>query len=431
MASRSGLSHVTCLLIVLTLVIATWIDGPSPAHAQPAPTLTTLAAVDQPYGGVILGSDGALYGTSLTGPGASTCGYVYRLDPQGDGSFALDIVHEFAGAPTDGCQPRGELVELNGALYGMTSSGGANVDERWLVGTGTVFRVVLSSGHEVLYSFRSFALTNAQGLYPEGVGPIAGLVWGPDGHFYGTTSTGGTAGDFSPGPGTIFKVSPEDVTAAGVLTVLHHFSSETGKHIQDTLTLGSDGNLYGTSIASGISNLAGLLFRITPAGEYSRVFTLPYDQCGGPECYPLGANPWAGPTEVGGAFYVLTNHAGPPPGGYGSIVRVEPSVAGTLIHGFSGGSDGGHPHRALVSGAGGFLYGLTGGANQTGPTIFRVAPDGTLETLHEFVLGGPGLQGRLLEVSPGELISVALPYSTVSDIRVPSPQKKEKRQRCV
>jgi hypothetical protein len=109
---------------------------------------------------------------------------------------------------------------------------------------------------------------------------------------------------------------------------------------------------------------------------------------------------------VAGQFYVLGHDWGPPPGGYGSVVRVDPSGAGHLVHGFSGGPDGGSPHVALTPGTDGFLYGLTNGVNFTGPTIFRVTPNGTgIQKLHEFVLGGgPGPAGPLFELAPGEFI---------------------------
>ena len=188
-----------------------------------------------------------------------------------------------------------------------------------------------------LHGFADF--TN--GYYPEGLSPVAGLVE-LDGNFYGTNA-GGTAGDFTPSPGTIFKWTPG---TPGVLTVLHHFSHETGRSPQDALTLGGDGNFYGTALASGLSNPAGLLYRITPAGVFSRLFAFPHNSCFPPECYPLGANPWAAPTELSGNFYALGNDYGP--GGYGTVVRVDPALppnqSGTLLHAFDGPS-GRNPGR--------------------------------------------------------------------------------------
>ena len=109
---------------------------------------------------------------------------------------------------------------------------------------------------------------------------------------------------------------------------------------------------------------------------------------------------------MAGQFYVLSHDYGPPPGGYGAVVRVDPSGAGHLVHAFSGGPDGGSPHLALTPGADGFLYGLTSAVNSNAVRpSFASRRDGTgFQTLHQFVIGGVGLQGRLFEVAPGEFI---------------------------
>jgi uncharacterized repeat protein (TIGR03803 family) len=263
MASR-GHGFGAPLTILLTLVIAMWSAGASQSFAQPESTFSVVADVDRPFGGVIRGSDGALYGTSRTGPGASNCGYVYRLDPQSDGTFTLNILHEFVGGLNDGCQPNGELVEgADGAFYGTTWAGGPNRDSGALDGTGSIYKMMLNGD----YAFVRFFAGATNGFYLEGLGPITGLTMGPDGDFYGTTTAGGIGG--APGPGTIFSITP-----AGVLTVLDDFSPEKGSGPQDALTL-SGGHLYGTSIASGASNQAGALFRIAPGGAITRVFAFP------------------------------------------------------------------------------------------------------------------------------------------------------------
>jgi uncharacterized repeat protein (TIGR03803 family) len=388
-------------LVVAAAVILCGTGGS--ALAQTAGTLTVIANVKDPSGGVIRGSDGAMYGTSVTGPGTSNCGYVYRLARSG-GTFGLQILHEFMGAPSGGCQPNGELVlGLDGALYGTTRYGGANTHGYigQPVGTGTIYRVVTSGVHSVTV-LHSFAGVDGSGLYVEGIWPVVGLAMGPDGTFYGVNAVGGT-GSFSPGPGTLFRYSQ-----AGGLDVLHNFfvSPATDQDPNDALTFGSDGSLYWTD------TLNSALRRLTPGSgpsSPSTVFTFPNTGCSNSAaCDPLGKNPYARPTEVSGQLYVLSKDFGAPPGGYGALVRVDQNGAGHLVHGFSGGPDGGHPQVALTRGSDGFLYGVTGGANQTGPTIFRVAPDGTgFQTLHEFVLSGPGPRAPLFEFAPGELIGTS------------------------
>src|SRR4029077_9590447 len=89
------------------------------------------------------------------------------------------------------------------------------------------------------------------------------LVMDAAGDLYGTTSQGG-GGDCSAltfsGCGTVFKLD-----TSGVETVLHGFAGTPtdGAVPFVGLTLGSDGNLYGTTYYGGAAN-AGTVFKITP-----------------------------------------------------------------------------------------------------------------------------------------------------------------------
>ena len=79
-----------------------------------------------------------------------------------------------------------------------------------------------------------------------------------DGNFYGTTSAGGDA----TGDGTVFRITP-----AGALTTLYTFTGgNDGSQPQAGLTLGSDGNFYGTT-AYGGANGDGTVFQAHPGGR--------------------------------------------------------------------------------------------------------------------------------------------------------------------
>ena len=94
--------------------------------------------------------------------------------------------------------PEGRLtLGTDGNFYGMTSTG----IERSHLPNGTVFKITPTGGLTKLYSFSA---TN-------GMFPSLGLTLGPDGDFYGTTTSGGTNGN-----STIFEV-----TSTGVLTTLY------------------------------------------------------------------------------------------------------------------------------------------------------------------------------------------------------------------
>lgn len=189
---------------------------------------------DEPFAGLIQGSDGNFYGTTALG-GLTSAGTVFKITPAG----AETVLYSFAnGKANDGQHPRGLIQGSDGNFYGTTNAGGAN-------SRGTVFEITPSGTETVLHSFGSGS---------DGQNPDTGVIQGSDGNFYGTTQNGGANGD-----GTVFQV-----TAAGLETVLYSFgSSGDGRGPQAGVIQGSDGNFYGTTYSGG-ANSYGTVFKIVP-----------------------------------------------------------------------------------------------------------------------------------------------------------------------
>ena len=138
-----------------------------------------------PWGG-LTDVNGTLYGTTLWGgPGGEEGGTVFSITPSGKEK----ILHSFEGNP-DGEEPQGNLLDVNGTLYGTTELGGT-------YGDGTVFSITPSGKEKILHSFGSAS---------DGTDPLAGLI-DVDGTLYGTTAAGGT-GCGGSGCGTVFALTP-------------------------------------------------------------------------------------------------------------------------------------------------------------------------------------------------------------------------------
>jgi uncharacterized repeat protein (TIGR03803 family) len=95
----------------------------------------------------------------------------------------------------------------------------------------------------------------SQPLCSDGAQPYAGLVQGTDGNFYGTTNAGTAKGE-----GTVFKITP-----GGKLTTLYSFGGPDGGGPSAGLVQATDGSFYGTT-GGGVANGAGTVFKITPGG---------------------------------------------------------------------------------------------------------------------------------------------------------------------
>ena len=225
------------LFVTVTAIIGV---GYLTADAQSLATLYSINGTDGqlPSAALVQGTDGNFYGTTAAG-GGHHHGTVFKIDSAGN----LTTLHSFSGFPLDGAAPTAGLVQgADGNFYGTTASGG-------LFYQGTVFRMTPAGKLTLRHSFNGFM--------GEGAIPTAGLVQGNDGNFYGTTASGGAHYR-----GTVFKI-----TSLGILTTLHWFGDSSGDGAGPVagLVQGSDGNFYGTT-ASGGTSYQGTVFRITPAG---------------------------------------------------------------------------------------------------------------------------------------------------------------------
>jgi uncharacterized repeat protein (TIGR03803 family) len=336
--------------------------------------------------GLIHGSDGNFYGTTTRG-GQNCTGTFFKLTPAG----VETVLHSFGpSGSNDGATPNPGLIQdSEGNFYGTTIEGGTE-------NQGTVFKVTPAGVELWIYSFLG------PPVGADGASPLAGLVEGGNGNFYGTTSSGGSAAPY-PGAGTVFKITP-----AGIETVIHSFSggylagdtSTDGAGPMGALIRGNDGNFYGTTYAGGLGYSTGdsilggfgTVFKITPAGEETVLYA--FDSFGsdglGPQAGLVLGNDgnFYGTTSAGGGYGY---------GGKGTVFRVTPAGVETLLHSFTGAGgipgswDGAVPVAALIQGSDGNFYGTTlyGGVDgittdQGYGTVFKITPSGVESVLHSF-----------------------------------------------
>ena len=176
--------------------------------------------------------------------------------------------------------------------------------------------------------------------------PVGGLTLGLNGDLYGTAEHGG-----SHGYGTIFRITP-----TGTLTVIYNFKGKAdGGYPVSPLTLGRNGKFYGTSYP-------GAAFRVTPAGDLSVLAKIPTTTNG-----PLLQ-------ASDGDFYGVTEFAGKHSAG--TVYRLIGHKV-QILHSFNA-ATGSYPVGGVVEGSDDNLYGTTtaGGLDNAG-VVYRIARDGS------------------------------------------------------
>ena len=299
--------------------------GALPASGQTYEVLHAFEDARDPRAALVRGPDGAFYGTTRLG-GAHSVGVVFRLSLEGS-TWRRSIIHTFDGA--NGSQPySGLTVGPDQALYGTTSGGGPN-------GSGAVYRLTGSGTtwtHEVLHSFTMgtgegyapvsdvvfggddaiYGTTHYGGstdggvvyrLSPDGTTwryatlrsfdrfseehyPKTSLTFGPDGALYGTTSASPTE---QSGGGAVFRLTGSG--DAWTLEFISRFpSSGTAGSDPGPLLVTSGPTVYGTTNVGGTAN-DGTVFRLTPNDPLPWVRTTlhTFDYATWDGYYPVGA----------------------------------------------------------------------------------------------------------------------------------------------
>ncbi|HEY3778975.1 MAG TPA: choice-of-anchor tandem repeat GloVer-containing protein [Rhizomicrobium sp.] len=316
-----------------------------------------------PTGRLLRDAGGNLYGATFNGGTGvcdqTNCGTVYRLAPDGTET----VLHSFAGPYGDGGEPygAGPIADRKGNLYGTTYEGGTH-------NFGAIYKLAPKGKETLLYSFTGT---------DDGGAPMGGLVRS-GGNLYGTTIGGGAYRE-----GTVFKLARD-----GTESVLHSFGSGSDgvAPYQGGLVADNAGNLYGTTSTGGAYGGGGTVFRVAPDGTEMVLYSF--------TGYSDGLGPYSGVIlDKQGNIYgttVLGGGTGCGENGCGTVFKLAPDGTETVLHAFTGGSDGSQPIGDLVIDKEGNLYGTTdsGGAGYEG-VVFKLTPDGTETVLHAFN-GGDG-----------------------------------------
>jgi hypothetical protein len=354
-----------------TVIFALTILAASPAQGQTYTVLYNFsggATGALPDSALAIDGAGNLYGTTLAGgitDGPCSeyggCGLVFKLTHTNSG-WVESVLYKFQGG-TDGYNPMARLVfGPDGALYGVTSSGG--------LGFGTVYKVsppptVCKSiscpwTETILYRFA--AGNNGNDSYPSGA-----LVFDHDGNIYGTTYGGN---------GEVYELSPTN--GGWTETILFTFN-DVGLHTPTAgVIFDSAGNLYGP--IWGGQDGDGAIYQLVNTGSGWTENTI-YEFTGGAD----GAEPFGGLIldRLGSGCLFGTTSQG---AGYsGTAFSLCPANGGWNYSLLSGIGPAGYmgPQDSLAQNAAGDLYGTDE------YSVFQVGGHDGMD-LHYFIGGEHG-----------------------------------------
>ena len=355
------------------------------AQAQTFTTLYTFSGGSDgasPVAGVVQDSSGNLYGTTWGGGDYNCspvgCGVVFEISTTGTET----VLHTFEG--WDGASPMGAVVRHeDGNLYGTTSWGGSNYCNGQ--GCGTVFKIDTSGNETVLHVFTDCP-------------PGGGLIIDKSGSLFGTSCG-------------IFKID-----SAGNFTVLHSLKGLSSGY--GHLTMDSSGNLYG--LAGGGRLGYGALYRLSKNGKFKVLHKFTKGTSDG--YLPYGSVL----LDKEGNLYGTTIYGGLgpcPPIGCGTIWKANPKGKETVLHSFVGSpTDGCYPVAGVSRDSKGNLYGVTSACGAVPPyfvgTLYKLSAHGKLTVLHSFTgkTDGGSPYGEILRTANGTLFGTSLGWDTNGNV---------------
>jgi uncharacterized repeat protein (TIGR03803 family) len=233
-----------------------------------------------------------------------------------------------------------------------------------------------------------------------GYTPFSGVSLGIDGNFYGTTKAGGTFN-----AGTIFQL-----TSSGNLATLYNFGTcqypcVDGYIPNSSPVQGADGNFYGTTPHSADGTNDGIAYQITSAGKYKilHVFSLSSGGYNPDAPFIQGTDgSFYGTTTLGGKTLSSTCVAAFSSNTCGTVFKMSATGHVTFLHQFVQ-TDGAGPIGPVTQGSDGNFYGTTseGGTGKLG-VVFKMTSKGALTVLHSFAgTDGQNPDGGVVQASDG------------------------------
>jgi uncharacterized repeat protein (TIGR03803 family) len=302
----------------------------------------------------------------------------------------LSVLHSFSGS--EGDHPfSGVILDQAGNLYGTTFSGGSR-------DAGTAFQLKHSAFGYTLNSLYTFN-GGSTGGSPEG-----GVVFGPDGALYGTTSQDGFDGS-----GTVFRLRPPATFCRAILCpwteevlyAFHGVGSGDGAHpAYGDVVFDAAGNIYGTTSRGG-SFGGGTVYELSPSGSgWTETILYNFGATGD------GSQPMHNVIfDRAGNLYGTTANGGAD--GNGTVFQLVRSSSGwieSFLYSFpASGSAGVSPQAGLIFDQTGNLYGATTYGNAA---VFELSPSAggwQFTLLHTFAQHNIGPIGNLVMDNRGHL----------------------------
>jgi uncharacterized repeat protein (TIGR03803 family) len=291
----------------------------------------------------------------------------------------VTTLHSFVPA-TEGKMPNDMLaVDPSGNVFGTTQQGGE-------FGGGTIFEFTAGHVLKVVHAFDASA--------GDGSTPLQGLTRSTTtGALYGAAAGGAISTN-----GSVFEVQP-----SGAYVTRYEFKSAGDGHCPySSVAVDTQGNVYGTVVGGGFGgDPNGAVWKLSPKNKLTPLYLFKDGADGEyPDQSPI--------VDAAGNLYgTIITKAGTTYAG--AVWKIDTTGKFSLLHKFTGMTDGFAPNGPLIINTDGSLYGTTqsGGGTKAKPgygTVFRLTPAGVFTTIHTFTgPDGSNPTGTLAHDSTGAI----------------------------